>query len=529
MMVETLQWIPEPAPLRTLLRALAGEIAPVYIVGGAPRDILLKRDRPLKDLDIVVAHSAIPLARRVADRLGWAFYPLDEARDVARLVFSAGREPIVCDIARMRGGSIEADLRLRDFTVNAIAFEVRDRAECGIVDVVGGRRDLANRQIRRVNATSLADDPVRLLRAVRFSVELGFPIEDETRDQMLRLPASVTAVSAERLRDELWKMMAGPNPARAIDELRLLGLLPYVLPEVAATDLVEQSAPHDKDVFRHTLATVEAATALREWLLARPRPAWAPESLARCLNPMQEMLDVWFFYLRQQMAESIASGHTRAEWLVWHALFHDVGKPQTRSVEPSVEPSGEYRGEGVLRTRFLGHEEVGEAMARTRLEALRFSRLEIDTCCAVVRSHMRPHHLHDSFRGGPISRRARFRYFRDIGPRGGERLLGVDVALLAMADRIAINAHMSLEAWREYLVNMAQLLAFVYSEDGVEAPARSPLVDGRLLMQALNLAPGPALGALLESIAEAQAAGDIQTASEALALAARLVEEQKHV
>lgn len=520
MAAETLSWTLEPAPLRTLLQALAKETSPVYVVGGVPRDILLRRTRALRDLDVVVAHSAIPTARRVADRLGWAFYPLDEARDAARLVFSAGKEPLVCDIIRMRGGSIEADLQMRDFTVNTIALEPQGHTGFAVIDVTGAREDLKKGVIRRVNAASLAEDPVRLLRAVRFSVELGFPIEPATRDQMLRMPASITRVGDERVRDELWKTLAGPNPARAIDDMRLLGLLPYVLPEVAATDLVQQSAPHDRDVFRHTLATVEAATALREWLLARPRPEWVSESLASVLTPLQELMDVWYFYLRQQMAESVASGHTRAEWLVWHALFHDVGKPQTRSEE--------VKGDGVVRTHFYGHEAVGEELTGSRLESLRFSRVEIDRCMAVVRNHMRPHMLHDSFRGAQISRRARFRFFRDVGPRGSNRPLGVDVVLLAMADRMGIDAHIAQDAWHDYLVHMAQLLAFVYSEEGVDTPSRRPLVDGRLLMQSFHLAPGPALGALLEEIAEAQAAGEVQTTSEALALAARLVEEGKH-
>ncbi|MGL4648785.1 MAG: HDIG domain-containing metalloprotein, partial [Caldilineaceae bacterium] len=378
-------WRPDSPALRALLAALVAEISPVYLVGGAVRDQLLGRSQPQTDLDLVVAHSAIPVARRVADRTGWAFYPLDEGRDVARLVFTAGKRPIAVDVAGLRGGNLEADLHARDFTVNALAILLgRDGSgDTEVIDLVGGVEDLAARRIRRVNASSLADDPLRLLRAVRFSVELGFPLEDATRDQMLRMPGAIAVISPERRRDEIWKMLAGRDPAAAVEQLRLLGLLPWVLPEVAGCDLVLQSAPHDKDVYRHTLAVVQIAAHLRDWLLEVQRPRVAGLDSARLSAPAAESLgevlralEPWAYYLRRHFAPAVASGHTRAEWLVWHALLHDVGKPGSRSVETQAD--------GGTRTRFLGHDDLGAPMARNRLEALRFARQEIDLCAAVV-------------------------------------------------------------------------------------------------------------------------------------------------
>ena len=519
-----MQWQPSAPPFRALLAALRSEVSPVYVVGGVVRDALLGRAKPdgstRGDLDIVLGHSAIPIARRVADRLGWAFYALDEGRDVARVIFTAGAEPLVCDIARMRGDSIEGDLRARDFTVNALAFELLPRsAEVRLIDVTGGREDLERRQIRRVSAAGLADDPVRLLRAVRFCVELGFPIEEATRDQILRMPGAVQLASAERLRDEVWKGLAGDHPAAFVEQLRILGILSYVLREVAATDLVTQSAPHDKDVYHHTLVAVQVAAALRDWLLGRRAHAPLEPGLEARLQVALNALDTWAWYLRQHFSPAVASGHARAEWLVWHALMHDVGKPATRTVE--LMPGGDER------MRFLGHEDVGMPMVRARLEALKFSRIECDLCAAVVRNHMRPHLLHESFRGAgsqpaEISRRARYRFFRDVGSREVDRPAGVDVLMLALADRLAINDQLSDGDWRAYLVHVAQLLAFVYSEKGVETGALRPLLDGRLLMRELALQPGPRVGELLEQIAEAQAAGEIGSAEDALDLARRL-------
>ena len=512
-------WKPARAPFAALIHAIALEVQPAWVVGGAVRDLLLGRNAATVDIDLVVAHSAIPIARRVADRLGWAFYALDEGRDVARLVFSAGPEPLVCDISSTRGGSIAADLRARDFTVNALAFALDARAHdvypVHVIDVSTGMADLAAGCIRRVHASSLADDPARLLRAVRFSVELGFPIEDATLDQMLRMANSVYSVSPERIRDVLWKMLAGADPAAAIELLRTTGLLPIVLPEVAGTEFVQQSEPHDKDVYRHTVAAVQIAAVLRDWLLGRRLAMPLNEGVAANLRLLTQVLEPWAFYLRRHFAAAEAGGRLRADWLVWHALLHDVGKTATRTLESTES--------GAQRTRFFEHEVVGAHMATARAEALRFSRAEADLVDIVVRNHMRPRLLHMSFAGGDISRRARYRFFRDVGPRTSDQRAGVDVIMLALVDRVAMNAQLDAGEWHAYLVHMAQMLTFLYSEQGVDRPMRQPFVDGRTLMQELGLAPGPALGQIMEALAEAQAAGDVTSRAEALKMAQMLV------
>ena len=134
----TLNWTPTHPAFVALLNALAAATDPVYIVGGVVRDALLGRTAGLTDLDIIVASGANIAARRVADRLGWAYYPLDADRDVARLVFTASKTPLVCDIAAMRGGDLTTDLQARDFTVNALAVRWQRGVAGGLVDLAGG-------------------------------------------------------------------------------------------------------------------------------------------------------------------------------------------------------------------------------------------------------------------------------------------------------------------------------------------------------------------------------------------------------
>ncbi|MCB0131806.1 MAG: CCA tRNA nucleotidyltransferase, partial [Caldilineaceae bacterium] len=192
-----ISWQPQHPAFQALLQTVVADAAPVYVVGGVVRDHLLGTNKKLTDLDLVVQENALAVARRAANKLGWAYYALDEARDVARLVFSAGGDnPLVCDVAGMRGPSIVSDLADRDFTINAMAFELLPNRPVTLLDNHNGRQDLAARLVRRVNATSLVTDPLRLLRAVRFAGQLGFTIEQETQAQIVRLTSALKLTSA---------------------------------------------------------------------------------------------------------------------------------------------------------------------------------------------------------------------------------------------------------------------------------------------------------------------------------------------
>jgi putative nucleotidyltransferase with HDIG domain len=510
-------WLPRHSALQSLLNALSAATTPVYVVGGVVRDHLLGVTKAVNDMDVVVEHSAMLVARKVADRLGWAFYALDAERDVARLIFTATTPPLVCDVATMRGGTIERDLLARDFTINALAVQWHGRAAVQLVDIVGGRRDLEQRLLRRVAPSSLAEDPVRLLRAVRFAVQLGFAIEEQTELQMLRMSATIRLPSAERIRDEVWKALQSDTPQDAVAMLRRYGLLQHILPEVAEMIAVDQSPPHVLDVYQHTLQAVGFAKQLRDWICGD-----APAIATPAAHAWQTALERWRFRLKQHFMQAITADHLRVDWLVWYALLHDIGKPQSRSLE---------QADGGSRYRFFGHDQLGAVMTRTRLEALRFSRQEAQLAEEVVAAHMRPHHLHASFGTSPLSQRACFRFFRDSGSRSFDMLPGVDVVMLALADYQAIylestNGDGLPPDWDGYLRHMDQLLEFAFDTKGLEK-VRHPLVDGHTLMRYFNLVPGPEVGRLLERLQEAQAAGEIATPEEALAVAATWVLEKK--
>jgi poly(A) polymerase/tRNA nucleotidyltransferase (CCA-adding enzyme) len=503
--------------LQELMAALLHETTPVYVVGGVVRDLLLGRRCQLNDIDLVLEAPAQGVARRIADQLGWSFYPIDEGRDVARLIFPPrnDRELLVCDISGMRGGSIEADLQSRDFTVNALALALSGGKQPELIDVCGGQRDLAQRLLRRVSPVSLAEDAVRLVRAVRLRAQFSFTLDDATQVQIERLASSVRLAAPERLRDELWKSLATPAPHFAVRDLHTLGLLPHLLPEVAATLGVDQSFPHPQDVFAHTVKTVEEAALLRDWVLGHRRNA-AGDAHAQ----MFASLEPWRFRLRHLLGAEISTGRLRAEWLVWHALFHNIGKPATRMVEIAPDATTP------MRIRFPQHERVGVELAGQRLDQLRFSRIEIALAETVLGHYVRPQWLHTSFPGRSLSRRACYRFFRDAGGRQFDYRAGVDALLLALADYLATYADSLPSDWPAYLAHMRELLAFAFDEHSRRGMHAKPLVNGDQLMQHFRLPPGRQIGYFLDRLMEAQVAGEITTTEEALRLVSGWVHDQ---
>jgi len=484
---------------------------PLYLVGGALRDALL--GRVTHDLDFAVPSGAMKLARSVANGLTGAFFPLDEATDTARVIIprpDGVREML--DFAGFRGADLETDLRGRDFTINAIALDIHTGEN---IDPLGGVQDLREKRIRACAETTFVDDPVRILRAVRQAAAFGFSIQPETRKLMKAAAPLLAKVSPERRRDELFKILEGPQPDASMRALRLLGVLPALLPELMALKGVEQSPPHVYDVWTHTLAVLRHLEAILDVLCTLPPQHNETEETPSEADPMNRLLTRHLGRYRQQIGEHLSTplntDRSARALLFFAALYHDVCKPQTKSVEPDG------------RIRFFGHDEQGAMVALKRGMALHLSNDELDRLKLVVLHHMRIHGLatRKATHGQSPSRKAIHRFFRDTGPAG------VDLMLLALADVRATSEKTLTEAyWATYLEVCHGLLEAWYekAEEIVTPPA---LLNGNDLIAEFKIAPGRAIGELLELIREEQAAGNISTHAEALAFAReRLAEGQ---
>jgi poly(A) polymerase len=460
---------------------------PIYLVGGAVRDVMLGRET--KDLDFALSRNAVKAAFHVGDTLGVPAFVLDRARDTGRVVLSGG---VTLDFARFRQADLEGDLSERDFTVNAIALPVGARTVASLIDPCGGLADLERALLRQTHPQSLSDDPVRALRAVRLAHELGFELDRETEDAVGAAARLLGDVSAERIRDELLKLLSLPDRARGIDLLEQLGLLTVVLPEVSALKGLSQPPPHRHDGYLHTLSLLRWLEAIGAWLRGGNQlPGSVLDGLDEHLGGHRQALLGHF----ERSDSGVADGWTLT---LLGGLFHDSGKAITMETDQAG------------RIRFLGHEAEGARLVRHRLTELRLANAATAYVERIVAGHMRPLQLAHA---GNVSRRAVYRYFRDLGP------VGLDVALVALADHLGTYEGIGDQHQWHRLLQTASTLVDSYFDHHGSVISPEPLIAGDELMRVLGIGEGPLVGRLLRLISEAQAAGDVSTYEEALELA----------
>lgn len=213
-----------------IIGGLAGEFAvKAYLVGGGVRDLLL--GRRLKDLDFALTGACAELPRRFARSIGGSFFWLDEERIQGRVVRKSGDGVLTFDFAPQRGETIEEDLSQRDFTINALALPLAGDGYA-LIDPTGGFSDLQKGIIRACSPASFSDDPLRLLRAVRFAATLGFAIDEASRQTIAKESALLERVAGERVRDELFQILAAPGIETSLNVLLDSGLLGQIVPLV---------------------------------------------------------------------------------------------------------------------------------------------------------------------------------------------------------------------------------------------------------------------------------------------------------
>src|SRR5712691_341691 len=338
----------------TLAEAFRTQRKQLYMVGGTVRDVLLHRGQS-NDADLATDARPDEIKRLVAPTHPSAVVLVGERFGTVRLHYGEdiveittfrdehynpeSRKPEVCF-----GSVLEEDLRRRDFTINAMA---RDPLSGQISDPFGGQQDLKAHILRAVGNEPdkrFDEDPLRLMRAVRFAAQLDFSIESETMNSIIRQAPKLQKISRERIRDEMNKLLVSPHPAKGLDLLVELGLMVWIVPEVLELRGVSQQQTRSissKDVYAHVLRVVERSS---------PRLA------------------------------------TR-----WSALLHDIAKPRTRSVEEN-------------KIHFFGHEDVGAYMARDILKRLHFDRDFIESVSRIVRLHMRANAYTTDWTDGTVRR-----------------------------------------------------------------------------------------------------------------------------
>ncbi|MGI8456950.1 MAG: CCA tRNA nucleotidyltransferase [Propionibacteriaceae bacterium] len=418
----------------------------LYLVGGSVRDALL--GQLSTDLDFTT--SARPdeieaLLRTVADavwtigkefgtigarvRAAGVDWVVEVTTYRADVYHSASRKP---DVAF--GDTLEGDLRRRDFTVNAMAVRVPLGAQA-LVDPYDGLGDL-QRGVLATPATpeqSFSDDPLRMLRAARFSARLGLVPTPEVVAAMTGMADRLSIVSAERIRDELSKLVLTDRPRGGLDLLVQTGLADRVLPELPALRLERDEHHRHKDVYVHSLTVLDRAIALEQ------ERGHEPDLVNRLA-----------------------------------ALLHDIGKPATRAYE------------GGNKVTFHHHDVVGAKLARKRMKALRYSTDQIEAVSHLIALHLRFHGYGDELgKGGQWSDSAVRRYVRDAGDQL-ERL-----HMLTRADCTTRNQAKAQRLRTAYDDLEARIHVLAEAE---ELAALRPDLDGRQIMEILQVPPGPVVG-----------------------------------
>ena len=464
---------------------------PVYLIGGAVRDVIL--GKPSHDLDFGVDGNALAYARKLANALGGAYYPLDIEHETARIILEEeSGERTVLDFARLRGQTLEEDLRLRDFTFNAIAMDVRSPEL--LIDPLKGALDLRSKRLRACSDLTFQNDPNRVLRALRQAVALGAMIEPQTLVLLKNAVGLLPSVSAERQRDEVFRILAGRKPASVFRSMEMLGVLEIIFPELFALVGLVQSSPHIQDVWSHTLDVVTRLDMLLEVL----NPSYNPDKAATLpLGMAVVRVGRYRDQIGALLETALTPDRNLRSLLFLAALFHDVGKPVTRSQDQDG------------RIRFFNHDEIGAELAFTRAAKMRLSNLESDRLKAVVRYHMRP--LLFTNAGEQPSRKSIYRFFRQAGEAG------IDICLISMADYLGTyGAGMDQKEWRKHL-DVIRSLFSAWWDTPHEVVAPPSLLTGHDLINQFGLKPGPVIGDLLEALREAQAVGEIQSREAALA------------
>ncbi|MBI4236907.1 MAG: HD domain-containing protein [Deltaproteobacteria bacterium] len=425
-------------------QCIVGAGGRIYEVGGAVRDALL--GRPVKDRDYLI--TAVPMPQITAllqpygkvSLVGKSFGVIkfsphqrpDLLLDLAipRREVSTGVHHRDFNVAYDHTLPAEIDLARRDFTINAMARAL-DSGE--LLDPFGGRADLDARVLRQVFPDAFPEDPLRMLRAVQFAARFGLTIEPATLASLRQHAALIRTVSAERIIEEIGKLFRAERPSQGFYLMAELGLLPHVFPELEACRGVEQEKRQGDDVFHHTMRVLDAARSDSE-------------------------ID-----------------HRGDLTLLFAALYHDVGKPQTKRFDPA---------EG--RMTFFGHQLVSRRIAKKQLGALHVQMLGVDLkqVCRLVE-----HHMFET--KASFTEKAIRRFINKVGP---------DLIALLLDLRLADNRGGKYPAG---IKGVLRLKARIQAELAKKPPfgPKDLAITGHDLMTA-GIPAGPQMGAILKQLVD---------------------------
>ncbi len=459
-----------------------------FIVGGWVRDRILGEPVGYNiDVDLLVTCDPVKIAQEFANRTGGHFFVFEKKGllikrpVIASVVIHLPPYRYRFDFSQVKGKNIEKaleeDLRERDFTANAIAVNLDDVLSIGakqtiVFDPTGGIKDLEEGLLRPISLENLRRDPVRILRGFRLSIEKDLQLTEDFYEFVSHRKELVLKAPAERITYELFKIMKHPKGSKVIRKLYEVGLLEIIIPEFGKLKRIkDQGDHHIYPLDEHILKTLE--------------------EVERVIEERENYLSVELlgdFGCRRFLGE-----FTDVELLKWAALLHDIGKPDTFEIK-----------EGKI--TFYNHDKVGEEIVKKTGKRLKWGEQATKFIAKLVRYHLRPFYLRESFLRGELKRKGMARFWKECGD------IAPHLFLLSIADAYASGDNE--EEIKALLETISELESFKRNE--LKESRLIPLLNGHEIMAILSISQGKMVGEIKKKLEEAQMEGKVRTREEAV-------------